>query len=118
MKLPTLLTLLSALIIGFMQLSYTANANNVDTSLPAFNGDMNKLDSAQSNSKPSSAALVNINDASAQELSKLPGLGAKKAKAIIEYRELNGQFTSVDELVNVKGIGPKMLAKLQGLIIV
>ncbi|MDT0593679.1 ComEA family DNA-binding protein [Aestuariibacter sp. P117] len=58
------------------------------------------------------SATLNINTANAEELGMLPGIGAKKAQAIVAYRELNGEFNSIDELVNVKGIGPKMLAKL------
>lgn len=58
------------------------------------------------------AALVNINKADAQRLSSLPGIGLKKAKLIVAYRKLNGSFKSKEELTNVKGIGPKMLAKV------
>ncbi|GBL04151.1 ComEA family DNA-binding protein [Glaciecola sp. KUL10] len=58
------------------------------------------------------SAPINLNTANAEQLSSLPGIGAKKATQIIEYRELNGDFESVDELQNVKGIGPKMLAKI------
>ena len=60
------------------------------------------------------AATVNINTASAKELETLPGIGAKKAQAIVEYREEHGgSFKSVDELKEVKGIGPKLLEKLR-----
>ena len=54
---------------------------------------------------------VNINQASLSELQQLSGVGQKKAQAIIEYREQNGKFKSVNELENVKGIGPKLLEK-------
>lgn len=55
---------------------------------------------------------VNINHASEKELVKnLNGIGASKAKAIIEYREKNGNFKNIDELVKVKGIGQKILEK-------
>ncbi len=55
-------------------------------------------------------AAVDINTADADTLVKtLKGVGPSKAAAIIEYRELNGPFGSVDELVNVKGIGQKLL---------
>ena len=59
---------------------------------------------------------IDINKADVSELSTLPGVGIKKAEAIVKYRELNGNFTSVDEIVNVSGIGPKMFAKLNGYI--
>ena len=59
-----------------------------------------------------SAEPININDASAEELKEnLVGVGPKKAMAIIEYREANGPFYTAEELVNVKGIGPKTLEK-------
>ena len=58
--------------------------------------------------------IVNINTASVEQLMALPGIGRSKANAIITYRETQGPFTSIDDLVNVKGIGNKMLAKLTG----
>ncbi|MDP5253829.1 ComEA family DNA-binding protein [Vibrio sp. HB161653] len=55
---------------------------------------------------------VNINQASTHELATLlTGVGEKKAQRIVDYRELNGPFTSVDSLTQVKGIGPALLAK-------
>lgn len=52
------------------------------------------------------AEVVNINTASADELAAaLKGVGPSKAEAIINYREANGAFKHIDELVNVKGIG-------------
>ncbi len=55
---------------------------------------------------------VNINTATAEELAEnLKGVGPKKALAIIEYRETNGPFFAPEELINVKGIGPKTLEK-------
>ncbi|MCJ8322153.1 MAG: helix-hairpin-helix domain-containing protein [Colwellia sp.] len=56
---------------------------------------------------------IDINRAGIEELSLLKGIGSKKAQAIIEYREIYGQFTSVDDLLNVKGIGEKVLSDNQ-----
>ena len=57
-------------------------------------------------------AAVNINTADADTLVReLKGIGAVKAKAIIEYRDSNGPFTSVDDLLEVKGIGAATLEK-------
>jgi len=51
-------------------------------------------------------AKVNINTASAEQLAEvLNGIGQSKAEAIVEYRNKNGAFEHIDELVNVKGIG-------------
>jgi competence protein ComEA len=55
---------------------------------------------------------LDINKAEVEELSQLPGIGEKKAQMIVQYVEENGKFKSVDELVNVKGIGPKLLEKI------
>lgn len=53
--------------------------------------------------------VVDINQADVEKLALLKGVGVKRAQAIVDYRELNGSFTSIDELLNVKGIGEQML---------
>ncbi len=55
---------------------------------------------------------ISINQAGLAELTELPGIGEKKAQAIIDYRRLHGPFRNVNDLDNVKGIGSKMLAKM------
>jgi competence protein ComEA len=54
---------------------------------------------------------VNINTASAEELTTVPGIGEAKARAIVEYRS-SQKFTSTEDLMNVKGIGEKLYAKV------
>lgn len=56
------------------------------------------------------AGSVNINTANAQQMQiNLTGIGVSKAAAIVAYREQNGPFQSIDDLVNVKGISKKIL---------
>jgi len=58
------------------------------------------------------AEQVNINTASAEEIAAtLNGVGLSKAEKIVEYREQNGPFAHIDELVNVKGIGLRTVDK-------
>lgn len=58
------------------------------------------------------AAGIDINSADASTLSEgINGVGEKRAMAIVKYRKENGPFASVDELIKVKGIGPKLLQK-------
>jgi competence ComEA-like helix-hairpin-helix protein len=55
---------------------------------------------------------IDVNSASAAELTKLPGIGPALAERIVAYRETHGRFASVGELNAVKGIGDKILARI------
>jgi competence protein ComEA len=59
-------------------------------------------------------AAVDINTATQSELEAVKGIGPAKAKAIIEYRQKNGQFKNMDALAEVKGFGKASVAKLKG----
>ena len=60
-----------------------------------------------------STAIVNLNTASASDLEGLPGIGAKTAARIVEYRQKNGPFKKVEEVMNVRGVGEKNFLKLK-----
>lgn len=64
--------------------------------------------------KPASTPIVNINTATAAEFEALPGVGPKMAARIVEYRQKNGPFKKVEELMNVRGLGEKNFLKLKG----
>lgn len=61
---------------------------------------------------------VNINEAKQEDFEELPGIGPSIAKKIIEYREQNGKFTSIDELQEVKGIGEAKFENIKEYIMV
>lgn len=68
--------------------------------------------------REAAGASIDINTASASELEKLPGVGKVTAQKIIAYRKENGRFSSPDDLVKVKGIGPKTMEKVRSRIVV
>jgi len=63
--------------------------------------------------KPAPTAKVNLNTASIEQLTTLPGVGPKLAARIVEYRQKSGTFRSTQELMNVKGVGEKNFAKIE-----
>ena len=62
------------------------------------------------------AGLLDLNRATPAELERLPGIGPSLASAIVQYREDNGPFLSVDELLSVPGIGPTRISQLRDLV--
>lgn len=93
--------------------SLSIKENNIGSSIGSSGGISTP---ASGNSLPSSAAepqsqKININTATVTELMTLDGIGEVKAKAIVEYREANGYFKSIDDLTLVSGIGVKTLEK-------
>jgi len=75
----------------------------------------NNTNSNENNNNKSiqNTTMVNINTASKEELDTLPGVGPATADKIIEYRETNGQFNSIEDIKNVRGIGEAKFSKMQ-----
>ena len=59
------------------------------------------------------AAPVNLNTATAEQLAAIPGVGPKMAERIIDYRQKNGGFKKVEDLMNVSGVGEKSFLKMK-----
>ncbi|MDQ0900282.1 competence protein ComEA [Paenibacillus sp. V4I7] len=81
--------------------------------------------SVVSNEKPEaslpaagSTGRLDLNTATFEQLDEIPGIGASKAKAILDYRLKKGRFNRIEELIEVKGIGEKMLEKLKAFLYV
>ena len=68
------------------------------------------------NAGPSSSGKLNINTATAEEFTSLPNIGPSRAAAIVDYREREGPFVSVDDLQNVGGIGEKITDSIRDLV--
>jgi competence protein ComEA len=63
------------------------------------------------------AEVININKANIDQLITLPGIGKSKAQAIVDFRDKQGAFKAVAEFAQGKGIGDKLLAKLEGKVV-
>ena len=77
-----------------------------------------KSPAAPAKAMATAAAPINLNTATQAQLETLPGIGAKAAQRILEFRQKNGNFKKVEDLMNVKGIGEKAFLKLKPLLIV
>ncbi|MDO5559976.1 MAG: ComEA family DNA-binding protein [Oscillospiraceae bacterium] len=93
---------------GMTQVSVTENINSC----------AGTQQSVSANSVSDTSGMININKADVSMLVNLKGIGEKKAAAIIEYREANGGFSSIDEIKNVKGIGEKTFENIKEFITV
>ena len=100
-------TVFSSLLFAFL-----TSLSAVSIAAPSAKPEAPQPLAAQLSASEQPTPKVNLNAADAETLRRdLFGIGAAKAKAIIAYRESNGSFTAVDELLEVKGIGKSLLEK-------
>jgi len=98
-----------------LTLSEQRRADFID---PKGKSEPSKIGEATYEDYHSSSDLIDLNSATAEMLQSLPGIGPKTAQAILSYREDKGGFRSIEELLEVKGIGPKKMEKIRPLITV
>jgi competence protein ComEA len=75
-----------------------------------------KAPAARGAAAATASAPLNLNTATQAQLESLPGIGPAAAQRILEYRQKNGSFKKIEDLMNVKGIGEKSFLKLKPLI--
>jgi comEA protein len=88
------------------------------SSSSAFAEQAPKARESAAKARATAANPVNLNSATLTQLQTLPGVGASAAQRILDYRQKNGSFKKIEELMNVKGIGEKSFLKLKPLITV
>ena len=99
--------ILIAAIFGIAVSAAAASAQNTATT-----------PKAAATATATATAPVNLNTATAEQLATIPGVGQKMAERIIDYRQKNGGFKKVEDLMNVSGVGEKSFLKMKPLITV
>jgi len=104
-----------------------ASLLSINLAAPVLDGQQIYITSAEGPSSSPSSSIssvttpsnkINVNTVQATELESLPGIGPSLAGKIVEYRQQNGPFMSIEELLNVPGIGPAKLEQIQHLIVI
>lgn len=101
---------------GTTQINVTAAAAESAASESTSDSSTSAVRSALTRSAPSADSPLNINGATAEELTQLPGIGLELAERIVAYRRQNGPFWSTEQIMDVEGIGEKRYAEIAPLI--
>lgn len=108
---------LSKKLVDGEKITIFAKKTSVVTGNLSSSGDLNNS-SFSTNTSTNSSNLININTASQKELEELPGIGPTLSQRIIEYREKNGYFQTIEDIKKVSGIGDKKFEAIKDLITV
>ncbi|NUO47728.1 MAG: helix-hairpin-helix domain-containing protein, partial [Polyangiaceae bacterium] len=113
---PTKSALAPAEAAPAVRASARATASASASALPSGSASVSAVPSASASAAP--RALVVLNSATESDLTKLPGVGPKKAQAILKLREkLGGRFKRIDDLTRVRGLKRKALEKIRPLVV-
>jgi competence protein ComEA len=91
--------LLSALVVTLLSISAVSASAQRATKPPV--------------TAPSPVEIVNLNLATAAQIASLPGIGPKTAELIVQYRQKNGPFKKIEEIMNVRGVGEKSFLRIK-----
>ena len=108
--------IITVLFIGFtVAVSLTEQGGSSAVTISAERSETSESPASPVSSSPESSfqVLLNINTATEQELCSLPGIGEKLAEQIIAFREKNGSFRGIEEIMSVDGIGAKIYEELK-----
>ncbi len=111
-----IIIILTCLFMGIMLGVLISKFSNKLTIIIPRNWNSATADTTQTENK--TYGKININTATAEQLTMLPGIGETTAESIVAYRDKNGVFISLDDLLNVKGFGEKRLEQLKDYITV
>lgn len=107
--------LTSEMVIYVYSNSEIKNGNNALTCNTVCDTEVIEINNCveKSNNNSETVDLININTATLEELQTLTGIGESKAKNIIEYRNTNGSFKSIEDIKNISGIGDSLFEKIK-----
>jgi competence ComEA-like helix-hairpin-helix protein len=105
--------ILSALLLAGSLILYIRHSRPFNTITVRENGIKEELTVEEVRDRIKEARRVDINTATAGELTVIPGIGETMSRRIVEYRRDNGEFTSPEGLLEIKGIGPAKLEKMR-----
>ena len=97
-------------------LAETAEQQQAVITNPAVRSGGIELDVVQDTAVANDGEIVDINNASVAQLDTLPGIGPSTSQKIVEYRDANGPFATIDEIMSVSGIGPAKFEQIQSFI--